>query len=125
MSDTSISFYLRANRIHIFVEALRSIGSPSRICFMISEDGEKLLITAYRKKDLRSHKVPGSVYMGRSSFEVSSWRLCSLLTSTQGWIKDHSYRIPGTVYTKQRVVVFQLSRAKDINSPELVSNSFT
>ena len=32
MADTYISFYLRNNRIHVFVDALRGIGSPKYIC---------------------------------------------------------------------------------------------
>ncbi len=33
MSNYYISFYLKAYRIHIFVDALRAIGSTKRICF--------------------------------------------------------------------------------------------
>lgn len=38
MADTYISFYLRNNRIHIFVDALRGIGSPKYVCFLIADD---------------------------------------------------------------------------------------
>ena len=45
MNDTYISFYLRANRIHIFVDALRGIRHPKYICFMIEENGKKMIVT--------------------------------------------------------------------------------
>ena len=49
MNGVYISFYLKANRVHIFVEALRSMGSPGRIRFLISKDGRILLIQPYGK----------------------------------------------------------------------------
>ena len=55
MADVYISFYLKANRIHIFMDTLRSIGSPQRICFMIEENGRTLLIAPYAQKDFKSH----------------------------------------------------------------------
>ena len=70
MTDTYISFYLRNNRIHIFVEALRGIGSPKYVCFMIAEDGGSLVLAPYDKKDFYSHRVSPSVYNGKSSLEA-------------------------------------------------------
>ena len=40
MSETFLSFYLKANRIHVFVDALREIGQPTNICFMVGPDGK-------------------------------------------------------------------------------------
>ena len=70
MMETYISFYLKANRIHVFVDALREIGSPKRICFMISDDGKTLLVVPYQKRDFVSHKVPSEVYKGVGGMEV-------------------------------------------------------
>lgn len=72
-------------------------------------------MTPYKKKDFRSHAVPRSVYVGQGGLEINSFPLCRLLASSQGWNLSHSYRIPGTVYSKQKIVVFQLSKAIDIN----------
>ena len=76
MNDTHISFYLRANRIHIFVDALRAIGSPKRICFMVAEDGQSFLIAPYDKRDFKSHGVPADVYQGDGRMEISSMKFC-------------------------------------------------
>lgn len=54
MTNTYISFYLNANRVHVFIEALRGIGSPKRICFMIDKDGRNLLLVPYGKRDFVS-----------------------------------------------------------------------
>lgn len=117
MQDTYISFYLKANRIHIFVDALRGIGSPSRICFMVEESGETLLVAPYGKRDFKSHSVPPVVYSGTGGMEVSSFRLCRMIASLHHWDVSRSYRVPGKVYSEQKVAIFKLSEAEVIDAP--------
>lgn len=114
MTDTYISFYLRNNRIHIFVDALRGIGCPKYVCFMISDDGKTLILSPYGKKDFHSHRVPQDVYHGVGSFDLSSIRLCQILTTEFGWDSSKSYRIPGRVYEDKKIVVFDLQSANKI-----------
>ena len=114
MNDSNISFYLRANRIHVFVDALRGIGSPRFICFMLDETGRTLAITPYPRKDYHSHRVPQSVYQGEKGMEVSSLRLCRIISNLYKWNQDASYRVPGTVFPKQRIAVFYLDSAEVI-----------
>ena len=111
MLETYISFYLRANRIHIFVEALRELGMPSRICFMIEENGETLLITPYGKRDFISHAVPRDVYSGTAAMEISSYKLCRIIAGLYNWNLSKSYRVPGMVFQDKRIAVFDLTRA--------------
>ena len=114
MTDTYISFYLRNNRIHIFVDALRRIGSPKYVCFMISDDGCTLIMRPYGKKDFHSHRVPQNVYHGIGGFNLTSIRLCQILTTEFGWNSDKSYRVPGYVDENRRIVVFNLRLANKI-----------
>ena len=114
MIDTNISFYPKIYRIHVFVESLRGIGSPRRICFMISEDGNSLMVTPYPKKDFKSHSVPAKTYHGEGGFDISSYKLCRLIAGMHNWDTGRSYRIPGTVYEEKRVAVFDLKRAEII-----------
>ena len=114
MNDIHISFYLRVGRIHIFTETLRLIGRPKRICFLISSDGQSLLMRAYETRDLKSHKVPRGVYGGERSFEVSSWKLCEILADLHGWDAGRSYRVPGVLMQDQRSVRFSLAEAEAI-----------
>ena len=115
MADTYISFYLRTNRIHIFLEALRTIGSPKRICFMIAENGQTLLISPYEKRDLKSHGVPKEVYQGVSKMEISSMKLCRLLASMHSWDYKKSYRVPGNKHPTENVIIFDLKKAEVID----------
>lgn len=114
MNGVHISFYLRTSRIHIFTETLRLIGCPERICFLISVDGQALLMRAHRNRDLTSHRVPRDVYDGRRSFEISSWKLCEILAKLHGWDLKHSYRIPGVRLQDRYSVRFSLAEAEVI-----------
>lgn len=113
-NETNISFYLQCSRIHIFVNALREIGCPSYICFMISENGRKLVLTPYPKKDYHSHRVPQRVYKGDGGMEVSSLGLCRIIASLNEWNLHYSYRIPGIIYPREKICVFALDQAERI-----------
>lgn len=114
MMDTYLSFYLKNNRIHIFVKALREIGCPKYICFMLSEEGNSLLLAPYERKDFHSHRVPATVYNGKSSLELTSIRLCRLLATEFDWDCGKSYRVPGKVSKTQGVIAFDLNNAREI-----------
>lgn len=114
MADTYISFYLRNNRIHVFVDALRGIGSPKYVCFMISDDGNTLILSPYQKKDFHSHRVPQDVYHGIGSLNLTSIHLCQILAAEFGWDCSKSYRIPGRLEEDKKVVVFDLRFASKI-----------
>ena len=114
MADTYISFYLRNNRIHVFVDALRGIGSPKYVCFMISDDGNTLILSPYGKKDFHSHRVPQDVYQRIGSLNLTSIRLCQILTAEFGWDSSKSYRIPGRLDIYKKIVVFDLRFASTI-----------
>lgn len=120
MNVIHISFYLRTSRIHVFAEALRCIGSPNRICFMLPADGQTLIIRAHKNRDFLSHQVPQNVYMGKSSLEISSWKLCRILAELHSWDLNHSYRVPGAVRKDQNSILFYLAKAELIGKePEL------
>ena len=114
MNAIQISFYLRANRIHVFAEALRCIGSPKRVCFLISADGQTLLMRAHKNRDFRSHKVPQNVYMGERSLEISSNKLCRILAELHSWDLKYSYRVPGAIRKEPDSVLFYLTKAEVI-----------
>lgn len=114
MNETHLSFYLKANRIHVFVDALRLIGCPTNICFMIGEDGKTLILKPYPKKDFHSHRVPGDVYRGKKSMEVSSLRLCRIIAQMQQWNNSYSYRVPGGIVQQQNICIFYLDQAEPI-----------
>ena len=114
MNETYISFYLRYNRIHVFTNALREIGEPSRICFMIGENGHSLLMVPYKKRDFRSHYVPRDVYNGCDSMEINSMKLCRIIAFIHNWDVRKSYRVPGRIFPDEQVAIFNLDSAATI-----------
>ena len=114
MKDTYISFYLRANRIHIFIDALRGIDCPKFICFMIEENGKTLIMAPYPKKDFHSHRVSKDVYNGARSMELCSMPLCQIISKLYQWDSNCSYRVPGVIIPKQNIVMFYLDEAEVI-----------
>ncbi len=115
MNDTYMSFYLRRNRVLIFVDALRNIGNPKHICMMISKDKKTLVLAPYPKKDYRSYPVDGGVYSGYKSLEISSICLCQFVARLYNWDFNSSYRIPGTFISNPNVVAFHLGQAEIID----------
>ena len=111
MNETYISFYLRHNRIHVFTNALRELGEPSRICFMIGENGHSLLMVPYKKRDFRSHYVSRDVYNGCDSMEINSMKLCRIIAFIHNWDVRKSYRVPGRIFPDEQVVIFNLDGA--------------
>lgn len=112
-NNTYISFYLTSFRIHIFNNVIAGIGSPKFIRFLLKEEGPSLLMEAYDKKDFHSHRVVKSTNKG---LEINSFPLCSLLKNRLGWKSGQSYRVPGKVYPSQRIAVFDLLSAIQIQS---------
>lgn len=116
MDETFLSFYLKTNRIHVFADALRKIGSPGNISFMVGENGKTLIVRAYPQKDFHSHRVPKDVYRGKKSMEVSSLRLCRIMAEMQYWDTTCSYRVPGVIFPRQGICVYYLDQAECIRS---------
>ena len=117
-TDTSLSFYLRSNTVRVFTNALREIGEPKFIRFLINEERMEMVLQPYHKKDFQSFRVPKGLYQPDStqSMRVHSQAFCRLLAMRLGWDCDESYRVPGTVIRTQRMIVFQLRHARQISS---------
>ncbi len=111
---TNISFYLKVNRIHVFVETLKGIGSPKYICFLIDGEGKHLMLRTYHNKDFHSHRISDEVYSGRKSVDISSKKLCDVLANLYNWDKQNSYRIPGYIVNEEKAAIFYLDKAETI-----------
>lgn len=101
MSNYYISFYLKAYRIHIFVDALRAIGSPKRICFLIDNGMKHLAVIPYSTRDFKSHGVPDDVYNGSTGLEISSFSLepaCCFYINTATFCEYIASRNSGKIY---------------------------
>ena len=116
MSDSYISFYLKANRIHLFVKAQRDLGCPNRVCFLLDPDGKTLVMVPHAKRDLISHSISADTYRGMKYMEVCSKKLCRILARSHDWDLDSSYRIPGIVFIDQHIAKYDLTRAQLIKT---------
>jgi len=115
MDNSSISFYLKYSRIHVFIDMLRGLGCPKFICFLIDDGGNKLLVTPYTFKDFHSHRVPKDVYNGFKGMDLTSLGLCRILAALHHWEDGCSYRVPGRVDPERRIALFDLDRAVRID----------
>lgn len=99
--------------IRIPRSALRGIGDPKFVRFLVKNDGTSLIMEPNVRMDLKSHRVP--LHKGEHwKLEITSTRLCRLLQSKTGWVDGESYRVPGLVYVNQRKAVFDLESAETI-----------
>ena len=115
-NETFISFYLKSSRIHVFIDSLRAMGNPRRICFMLDDDGRELVLKPYDKTDLKSHAVPIKVYNGAKGMEVSSQKLCRLIAARHQWDTGKTYRVPGIIYPSMNCTIFALREAEVIEA---------
>lgn len=114
MHDTYISFYLSGGRLHIQPEALRKIGCPPYVRFLLSEDGKSMIMEPYNRKVFASMRVPKGLYSKsdkRSRMEVKCAPFCRLMANHLGWDAYSSYRIQGKVYPNQRIAKYDLQTA--------------
>ena len=113
---TYISFYLNENKIHVFCDSVRAIGEPTYVRFLLNKDGTSMIMEPYDKKEFQSMRVPKAVYNKSGRMDFRSTGFCRLLSQRFGWERTHSYRIPGKIITKQRLVLFDLTRAVKIET---------
>lgn len=98
MSNTFISFYLSDGRIHIPLEALRGLGNPKYVHFLLSEDGNSMIMKPCERKVFSSMRVPAKIYLKKDrhlKMDVNCIMLCRLLAKHLSWSMEHSYRAPG------------------------------
>ena len=113
-----ISFSLERGRVLIHRSALRSIGMPSNIRFLLNTGAKKVAVQACEAIDRDSFTVPNLDEMG--SYEICSMNFINVLYRLAGWKKEKSYRIYGNVFAKNRLVEYDLSDATEITDEEFV-----
>lgn len=112
--ESHISFYFYQYRVHVFMDVLRGMGNPSRICFMIDLSGNRLMIVPYKKRDFKSHFVSQKVYADNTGLEISSMKLCKIISRLHNLDEDESYRFPGVVDARKRTAIFDLTKPQAI-----------
>ena len=77
-----------------------------------------MLIEPYFKRSFTSFRVPKREIDDNKhgGMELSSMGFCRILARQLGWDINYSYRIPGKIYEKEKVIIFDLSKATQIVS---------
>lgn len=112
--STYISIYGRKPCVRIFKDSIRAIGMPKFIRFQISDDATKLLIEPFDRITLASFRLPQNIDDEDSKMEVYSSALVRGLSKRLGWGETTSHRVPGKVYTKQGIIMYDLTKAEII-----------
>ena len=114
---THLSFYLAYNTFRVSTDAVRHVGCPEYVRCLINPDDLRMAMEVYERKGLTSFKVPEKLFSDTkgTSMRIRSKPFCYLLASKMGWDMTKSYRIPGDIFSKQQVVIFDLSQAVVLN----------
>lgn len=102
----------------MFSDAVRAIGEPPFVRFLISADGTSMVMAPFDKKEFQSVRVPKDVYQKTGTMDFRSVGLCRFLAYRFGWDRTCSYRLPGRVLPKQGLVRFDLTCAVQIKGTD-------
>ncbi len=110
---THMSFYLAHHTFRVFTDAVRRIGCPGYVRFLMNPGELRMAMESHDKKELTSFKVPHNLFTDTkdTSMRIHSKRFCQLLADKIGWDMTKSYRVPGEIFPRQQVVIFDLSQA--------------
>ena len=117
-NKTYISFYLKDGSIHVYTDAIRFLGQPNYIRFLLNNDGSSMVMEPYHKKEFQSIRVRKNADRKLEKTRFRSAYLCRLMTFALGWNQEKSYRVPGRFIPAQKIVVFDMTKATIINNPD-------
>lgn len=72
------------------------------------------------KNETVRHEVSELRYLGSSSMEIHSQKLCMVIAGIHGWDLSRSYRVPGIVLKDKRAAVYYLTKAVLIDKQESI-----
>jgi len=115
-NKTYVSFYLKDGMINVYTDAIRFLGEPNYIRFLLNCDGSSMIMQAYHKKEFQSIRVPKNAARTWTQTRFCSAAMCRLMKYALGWEPDKSYRVPGKYIPAQKIVVFDMTKATIINN---------
>lgn len=112
--DTYMTIHMNPYYIRVFRNALKAVGMPRYVRFLMEPDSARMAMTAYGRKEFTSFKVPnGAMVHGSKSgcVKIFSHVLCKSIYRQFGWDPTRTYHIPGKLFPEQKTVVYNLSDA--------------
>lgn len=86
------------------------LGDPSYIQLLINPEERLIAIRCSRKGEKLSHRVKYNCTSTRNCFELySTYLLQALLEVNKDWRENQSYRIYGTLNTKEGIAQFKMN----------------
>ena len=98
----------------MFADALRSLGTPNYIRFLLGKDGSSMIMEPYHKKEFQSIRVKKDNEQMHRKLCFRCKPFCKLLENRLGWTSLYSYRVPGRLIPSQRIILFDLTQATAI-----------
>lgn len=114
VNKTYISIYFNSNSIYIFKKNIRFLGSYKFIQFRVNFENKTMIILGSNKNSFTTFRIPKNILNDNGYMAVHSKALCSILAYQFNWDKEYSYRVPGTLLSKQGIILFDLTRAEKI-----------
>lgn len=109
---------MRQGKVHIALDAIRALGQPNYIRFMLNQNGTSMVMEPYHKLELQSIRVPKDIDQNLRKCRFGCIRLCRLLAYALGWDDKTTYRIPGKIIPAQKIVIFDMTKATNIHDSD-------
>jgi len=107
----AISVDLKSHLIRIHRDTLRSIGNPDYILLLVNPNECSFAIKPSDRSDIKSHHIPQSSLISKSSFRIHSTSLIQNLRNLCGYWEDNkSYRIYGEKIQDENIVRFNMRK---------------
>lgn len=118
--DTYLTIHMNPYYIRVFRNALKAVGMPRYVRFLMEPDSERMAMTAYDRKEFTSFRVPQKISESgnkNACVRIHSHILCKALFRQFGWDTLRTYRIPGKLYPEQKAVIYNLTEAFSLDRP--------
>lgn len=116
--QTQVSIDFKKHRFRIHKESLRLIGDPKYIQFLVNVNKSQVAIRGIDSdsRESHAHKVNRTILATDFSFEIYSQSFTEKLrTAFDGFDEQCTYRLTGTVFPRERAVVFSITSKQKVD----------
>lgn len=107
---------LKKDRIRIYKNTLRALGTPDYVLLLVNPEERTLVILLSDRSDPRAHHIPSVPLEVQRTFELYSRSLIKNLRNVcRDWKDNQSYRMYGEVIPNKGMVRFYMSDAVFVN----------
>jgi len=115
-----LSLSMRRGRLLVYYTTIKAMGNPEHIRFLFNARDRKIAIQCCEPIDRDSFRVPEYREGEKYQFEISSSPFLSVIYKTCRWDPSMTYLSFGRMYSKNRLVEFDLKVAATIAPEQFV-----